>query len=77
MQDQKFPVINDDERNYMSTQTIILLVSIVYLIMMLSVGLWANTKMKSSKDFLVAGQSLGFFVMAIASFYGSPDSSVG
>lgn len=68
MQDQKFPVINDDERNYMSTQTIILLVSIVYLIMMLSVGLWANTKMKSSKDFLVAGQSLGFFVMAIASF---------
>lgn len=52
----------------MDSQTVILLVAIGYLLMMLAVGAWANTKMKSSKDFLVAGQSLGFFVMAIASF---------
>ena len=52
----------------MDSQTIILLVAIIYLLLMVAIGIWANTKMKSSKDFLVAGQSLGFFVMAIASF---------
>ncbi|WP_166741583.1 sodium:solute symporter family protein [Cumulibacter soli] len=52
----------------MDTQTVILIVAIVYLAIMVAIGLWANTRMKSSKDFLVAGQSLGFFVMAIASF---------
>lgn len=52
----------------MDTQTIILVVSLAYFILMISIGVWANRRMKSSKDFLVAGQSLGFFVMAIASF---------
>lgn len=52
----------------MDTQTIILLFSLIYFVAMIAIGVWANTRMKSSKDFLVAGQSLGFFVMAIASF---------
>lgn len=52
----------------MDSQTIILGIAIAYLGLMLAVGFWANTKMKSSKEFLVAGQSLGFFVMAMASF---------
>ncbi|MCY1658018.1 sodium:solute symporter [Dietzia sp. SL131] len=43
-------------------------VVIVYFVLMFAIGAWANTKMKSAKEFLVAGQSLGFFVMAIASF---------
>src|SRR5699024_2979687 len=40
----------------------------VYFLLMFAIGAWANTKMKSAKEFLIAGQSLGFFVMAIASF---------
>ncbi|PXY25184.1 hypothetical protein BAY59_24500 [Prauserella coralliicola] len=52
----------------MNSHTLILLITLVYLGLMLGIGLWANTRMKSSKEFLVAGQSLGFFVMAIASF---------
>lgn len=52
----------------MDDQTIILAISIVYLLLMLGIGAWANTRMASAKEFLVAGQSLGFFVMAIASF---------
>jgi len=41
---------------------------IVYFVVMFAIGYWANTRMRSSKEFLVAGQTLGFFVMAIASF---------
>ena len=52
----------------MDDQTIILAISIAYLLLMLGIGAWANTRMASAKEFLVAGQSLGFFVMAIASF---------
>lgn len=52
----------------MDTQTVIVGITVVYLGLMLGIGYWANKRMKSSKDFLVAGQSLGFFVMAIASF---------
>lgn len=52
----------------MDSQVLILTIAIVYLGLMLGIGYWANKRMKSSKDFLVAGQSLGFFVMAIASF---------
>ena len=43
-------------------------VVLAYFVLMFAIGAWANTKMKSAKEFLVAGQSLGFFVMAIASF---------
>ena len=43
-------------------------VVLAYFVLMFVIGAWANTKMKSAKEFLVAGQSLGFFVMAIASF---------
>lgn len=52
----------------MSAQTITLIVTIVYLLVMVVVGVWANRHMHSAKEFLVAGQSLGFFVMAVASF---------
>lgn len=52
----------------MDEQTIILGISIAYLALMLGIGAWANSRMASAKEFLVAGQSLGFFVMAIASF---------
>lgn len=52
----------------MDEQTVILGVSIAYLALMLAIGAWANRRMASAKEFLVAGQSLGFFVMAMASF---------
>lgn len=52
----------------MENQGLIVAIAVVYLGLMVVIGLWANTRMKSSKEFLVAGQSLGFFVMAIASF---------
>jgi sodium/proline symporter len=48
--------------------TIVLAIVILYFIVMFAIGYWANTRMKGAKDFLVAGQTLGFFVMAIASF---------
>lgn len=48
--------------------SVVLGIVIFYFIVMFGIGLWANTKMKSSKEFLVAGQTLGFFVMAIATF---------
>ncbi len=48
--------------------TTVLTIVIVYFIAMFAIGYWANRRVKSSKDFLVAGQTLGFFVMAIASF---------
>ncbi|GAA1051895.1 sodium:solute symporter family transporter [Dietzia natronolimnaea] len=48
--------------------TTVLAIVIVYFIAMFAIGYWANRRVKSSKDFLVAGQTLGFFVMAIASF---------
>lgn len=52
----------------MTANPVVLAVAIVYLLLMIAMGIWANSKMKSSRDFLVAGQSLGFFVMAIATF---------
>lgn len=48
--------------------SVVLGIVIFYFIVMFAIGYWANTKMKSSKEFLVAGQTLGFFVMAIATF---------
>lgn len=48
--------------------TVVLAIVIFYFIVMFAIGYWANTRMKGAKDFLVAGQTLGFFVMAIASF---------
>lgn len=47
---------------------IVLAVVAVYFLLMLAIGWWAQKRMKSAKEFLVAGSSLGFFVMAIASF---------
>lgn len=46
----------------------VIAIIVVYFALMFAIGFWANRRMKSSKEFLVAGQSLGFFVMAIASF---------
>src|SRR5699024_8663743 len=48
--------------------SIILIVTAIYFLLMLIIGFWAQKKTTSSKEFLVAGQSLGFFVMAIATF---------
>ncbi|MGJ9421320.1 sodium:solute symporter family transporter [Aeromicrobium sp. CF3.5] len=48
--------------------SIVVIIVIAYFIVMFGIGYWANTRMKSSKEFLVAGQTLGFFVMAIAAF---------
>lgn len=48
--------------------SVVLGIVILYFIVMLGIGYWANTRMKSAKEFLVAGQTLGFFVMAIATF---------
>lgn len=46
----------------------VIVIIVLYFLLMFGIGLWANRKTKSSKEFLVAGQSLGFFVMAIATF---------
>ncbi len=48
--------------------SVVLGIVIFYFLVMFAIGYWANTKMESSKEFLVAGQTLGFFVMAIATF---------
>jgi sodium/proline symporter/sodium/pantothenate symporter len=52
----------------MNDQTLIVTIAVIYLLLMVVIGFWANRRVKSSKEFLAAGQSLGFFVMAIASF---------
>lgn len=46
----------------------VIVIIVLYFGVMFGIGFWANCQMKSSKEFLVAGQSLGFFVMAIAGF---------
>ncbi len=48
--------------------SVVVIIVIAYFIVMFGIGYWANTRMESSKEFLVAGQTLGFFVMAIAAF---------
>jgi sodium/proline symporter len=52
----------------MQGHAIVVAVTVLYFVIMIVIGFWANKRMKSAKDFLVAGQSLGFFVMAIATF---------
>ncbi|GEM_PF-570084 len=47
---------------------IVLTIVIAYFLLMFAIGIWANKKTSSAKEYLVAGQSLGFFMMAIASF---------
>lgn len=47
--------------------TIISIVAI-YLLICILIGVWATRRTKSASDFLVAGRSLGMFVMAIAAF---------
>jgi sodium/proline symporter/sodium/pantothenate symporter len=49
-------------------QVVIIAIVIAYFAVMFGIGIWANRRMKSAKEFLIAGQSLGFFVMAIATF---------
>lgn len=49
-------------------QVVVIAMVVVYLFLMILIGAWANRRTSSSKEFLVAGQSLGFFVMAIATF---------
>ncbi|QBR93108.1 sodium:solute symporter family protein [Nocardioides euryhalodurans] len=41
---------------------------LVYFALMLGIGAWARSRVTSSKDFLVAGQTLGFLVMAVGTF---------
>lgn len=48
--------------------SVVIGIVILYFLVMFAIGYWANTRMESSKEFLVAGQTLGFFVMAIATF---------
>jgi len=52
----------------LTSSVTVMTIIIVYFVLMFAIGFWANKRTKSSKEFLVAGQSLGFFVMAIASF---------
>lgn len=52
----------------MSPEFLILLIAILYLALMIAIGFWANRRIHSAREFLAAGQSLGFFVMAISSF---------
>ncbi|MBB3663005.1 sodium/proline symporter [Prauserella sediminis] len=48
--------------------TPVVVIMLVYFLLMFAIGYWAKSRIKSSKDFLVAGQTLGFFVMAIGTF---------
>jgi len=48
--------------SFVGDNTLVLLLAVAYLAVMLVIGVWANTRMKSAREFLVAGQSLGFFV---------------
>ncbi|GAB4084494.1 proline permease [Myceligenerans cantabricum] len=48
--------------------TTVLAMMAIYFILMFGIGFWARSRIKSSRDFLVAGQTLGFFVMAIGTF---------
>lgn len=48
--------------------TPVIAIMLIYFLLMLVIGYWAKSRVKSSKDFLVAGQTLGFFVMAIGTF---------
>lgn len=43
-------------------------IMLFYFAVMFAIGYWAKSKVKSSRDFLIAGQSLGFFVMAIGTY---------
>jgi len=47
---------------------VIISIVIVYLLICILIGIWATTRTRSTSDFLVAGRSLGMFVMAIAAF---------
>lgn len=49
-------------------QTIVMFITIFFFLVMIGIGYWASKKTTSTKEYLVAGQSLGFFVMAIATF---------
>ncbi|WP_375000457.1 sodium:solute symporter [Aeromicrobium sp. CTD01-1L150] len=41
---------------------------IVYFLVMIGIGMWARARVHNSRDFLVAGQTLGFLVMAVGTF---------
>lgn len=46
----------------------VIAVMLVYFALMLGIGYWARSRVRNSRDFLVAGQTLGFLVMAIGTF---------
>ncbi|OLT04033.1 sodium:solute symporter [Pseudonocardia sp. CNS-004] len=48
--------------------TPVIVIALIYFAVMFAIGYWAKSRMNSSRDFLVAGQTLGFFVMAIGTF---------
>ncbi|MBA8824233.1 sodium/proline symporter [Saccharopolyspora lacisalsi] len=48
--------------------TPVIAIMLIYFLLMFGIGYWAKSRVKSSKDFLVAGQTLGFFVMAVGTF---------
>lgn len=52
----------------MGSQIVIFSIAIGYFMLMVVIGIWASRRTSSAKEFLAAGQSLGFFVMAIAAF---------
>lgn len=49
-------------------EPLVIAIIIGYFALMVAIGWWAKRKTSSAKEFLVAGQTLGFLVMAIASF---------
>ncbi len=46
----------------------IILITGIYMLAMVFIGVWATKRTKSSKEFFLAGKSLGMYVMAIAAF---------
>lgn len=57
----------------MSNQTYILIVLIIYKLLLLGVGFWAQRRVKSTDDFFLGGRGLGAFVSAIS--YSASSSS--
>ena len=52
----------------MERDTTILLCLVFYMAICFGVGIWAMRRTKSTRDFFMAGRSLGFLVTALAVF---------
>ena len=50
----------------MSTSTVVLITLIAYKVILLGVGFWASKRVKTEKDFFLAGQGLGAWTAGLS-----------